>query len=248
MDNLEYILCPFCSEEIKVKAIKCRHCQSTLDEESVAEIEKIRKEVFQNNVKHKNEENLLNNEVREDVEPEEPNIDIHTKLNGLPLEKKSISWKIGTYVGQVMDGMLHGQGVMTLPDGHQYEGEWFEGKKHGEGILIYPTGKKYAGKWVDDEIFEEDSLFCLSNKNEFSGHQRGRVTPDFDLTESSKIDEVPIESIARTYKEGTLKGRNLDKKTDLGEELMNCPLCSGKILSYAIKCKHCGSIINNISR
>ena len=202
MDNLEYRLCPFCSEEIKVKAIKCRHCQSTLDEESVAEIEKIRKEVFQNNVKHKNEENLLNNEVRTKAVPDEANINFHSKLDGMSLGKKSISWKTGTYMGQVMDGMLHGQGVMTLPDGHQYEGEWFEGKKHGEGTLIYPTGTKYTGKWVDDEIYEE----------------------------------------------GTLKGRIIDKKTNLGEELMNCPFCSGKILSCAIKCKHCGSMINNVTR
>lgn len=35
MGNTEYKECPFCKEEIKEGAVKCRHCRSLLDEESM---------------------------------------------------------------------------------------------------------------------------------------------------------------------------------------------------------------------
>ena len=145
MDNLEYILCPFCSEEIKVKAIKCRHCQSTLDEESVAEIEKIRKEVFQNNVKHKADlelaEDDFNVEESRVVYREEP-----------VLSEQGLSWSNGFYSGDIKNGTMHGHGVMVLPDGHRYEGEWCAGKRDGQGILTDPNRVEQSGFWLDDQF------------------------------------------------------------------------------------------------
>ncbi len=35
MGNTEYMECPFCKEEVREGAVKCRHCHSLLDEESL---------------------------------------------------------------------------------------------------------------------------------------------------------------------------------------------------------------------
>ena len=39
MNNKDSKLCPFCGEEIKAIAIKCKHCQSILDEKSKLQYE-----------------------------------------------------------------------------------------------------------------------------------------------------------------------------------------------------------------
>ena len=53
------------------------------------------------------------------------------------------------YVGEYKDGIKHGQGTSTFPDGDKYEGEWKNGGKNGQGTYTFPDGQKYVGKWKD---------------------------------------------------------------------------------------------------
>ncbi len=46
MENAETKFCPYCDEEIKVIAVKCRYCKSSLDKNSLINFEKITKEAM----------------------------------------------------------------------------------------------------------------------------------------------------------------------------------------------------------
>jgi hypothetical protein len=57
------------------------------------------------------------------------------------------------YVGQLIaDGIKHGQGKFTAPNGDVYDGQWSHGKKHGHGSLTFAkTGEVYTGKFFNNQ-------------------------------------------------------------------------------------------------
>ena len=42
-------------------------------------------------------------------------------------------YKGDLYVGAVRNGVPHGKGVKTWPNGHRYEGDWNNGEREGKG-------------------------------------------------------------------------------------------------------------------
>ena len=53
------------------------------------------------------------------------------------------------YVGQMVGGARHGQGVYTWADGSRYEGGWVDGKRSGKGVYTSLKGNRYEGEWLD---------------------------------------------------------------------------------------------------
>jgi len=55
------------------------------------------------------------------------------------------------YVGEFVDGRMHGQGIYTYANGDKYTGESKFGKFYGIGEFVYANGTKYIGEFRDDK-------------------------------------------------------------------------------------------------
>ena len=45
----------------------------------------------------------------------------------------------GIYEGTFRNGLQHGTGTYTLPNGYQYSGDWVDGEIRGNGIAHFPN-------------------------------------------------------------------------------------------------------------
>ena len=65
----------------------------------------------------------------------------NTSLEGLPHGQGTETFPDGRkHEGEFKGGLSHGQGTFTSPDGYKYEGEFKEGGYHGQGTWIHPDG------------------------------------------------------------------------------------------------------------
>mmetsp|Transcript_144421 Transcript_144421/g.462753 ORF Transcript_144421/g.462753 Transcript_144421/m.462753 type:complete len:120 (+) Transcript_144421:191-550(+) len=56
-------------------------------------------------------------------------------------------WPDGrVYVGEYVDDIKEGVGVLTWPDGQQYDGQWKAGRQHGVAVYIR-NGASRKGEW-----------------------------------------------------------------------------------------------------
>jgi hypothetical protein len=56
----------------------------------------------------------------------------------------------GIYDGKWHDGVRHGHGKYTWANGDVYEGDFNDGKRNGNGIYFFTSGERYHGEWKDD--------------------------------------------------------------------------------------------------
>lgn len=65
---------------------------------------------------------------------------------------ETITYNGGTYKGQLSNGVPHGVGCLTLPNGDTYEGQWVNGGLTGQGtIRIAETGRREIGEYNNGE-------------------------------------------------------------------------------------------------
>jgi len=71
--------------------------------------------------------------------------------------QRTITYEDGsTYIGDILDGKMHGQGTYIWPSGSKYVGEWRNNRAIG-GWFYKPTGQKVwvyqdsEGKWIVTE-------------------------------------------------------------------------------------------------
>ena len=59
-------------------------------------------------------------------------------------------WEGDKYVGEYMNGLMHGKGTYTYANGDKYVGEYKDNMMHGQGTYTYASGAKYVGEWMND--------------------------------------------------------------------------------------------------
>ncbi|XP_069957233.1 alsin isoform X3 [Cherax quadricarinatus] len=85
---------------------------------------------------------------------------------------KSTQYKDATYNGQWFFGKLHGEGIMTWPDGRQYEGQFRQNVYHGPGQLEVPSPggvTVYEGTWKNGKL-EGKGIIRYANKDVYIGY------------------------------------------------------------------------------
>ena len=76
--------------------------------------------------------------------------------------------KDAKYEGEIENGLAHGRGTFTWPDGNKYEGEWKNGDQNGQGTLTLTSGNKYEG-WFKDWRYHNRGVFTWSNGDKYEG-------------------------------------------------------------------------------
>lgn len=65
---------------------------------------------------------------------------------------EAIEYALGSYTGDLADGVPHGQGRMELNNGDAYVGEFAAGEFHGTGEYRWASGDIYRGEFVRGEM------------------------------------------------------------------------------------------------
>ena len=60
-------------------------------------------------------------------------------------DHKNESIKRVKYIGQVLNGVPEGKGIMYFNNGDRYEGDWKNDNKEGKGIYYWNNGNRYEG-------------------------------------------------------------------------------------------------------
>lgn len=63
------------------------------------------------------------------------------------------------YVGQFLNGEIHGQGICTYADGSRYEGQWQHRYPDGYGTKIWADGQKFSGQWQRGQPITQNGLY-----------------------------------------------------------------------------------------
>ncbi len=63
------------------------------------------------------------------------------------------TWNDGSrYVGDIVNGVLHGTGEIFFANGDYYKGDWLHGERTGKGEMLWKEGGQYIGDFVNGTL------------------------------------------------------------------------------------------------
>ena len=86
----------------------------------------------------------------------------HRSIDPLVMVSGSGSFRLSdksTYVGEMKNGLLHGNGIRSWKDKSKYTGGWKNGERNGQGSMVYSTGEEYIGLWKNDTKTGRGTMF-----------------------------------------------------------------------------------------
>ena len=99
------------------------------------------------------------------------------KLNINNINNQEIRYNNGKrlrYVGQVVNGLPEGKGIMYYPNGDRYEGEWRNDNKEGKGIYYYHNGDRYEGDHRNGKKEGKGIMYCHNGDREMGDYYNGK--------------------------------------------------------------------------
>ena len=102
------------------------------------------------------------------------------KLNINNINNQEIRYNDGRrlrYVGQVVNGLREGKGIMYWNDGDIYDGEWRNGDYEGKGIYYFNKepfkGDRYEGDWRNDKREGKGIYYYNNGDREMGDYYNG---------------------------------------------------------------------------
>ena len=87
---------------------------------------------------------------------------------------ETIKYENSKYVGDALNGVLHGQGTLTFSNGDKYVGEWKDDKAHGQGTYTCADGRKNVGEFTDGLMHGQGTKYNKDGNVTFTGDAEKR--------------------------------------------------------------------------
>jgi len=129
------------------------------------------------------------------------------------------------YVGEVSNGVPHGQGTYTFANGDKYVGEWKNFLYHGHGMFTYASGDKYIGEFKDD-LYHGHGTYTFASGEKYIGEYK-------DDVKWNGVYYRADGTVKGTYVQGIVEreGSSCVKKreyTEDGKSMIDCEFASGE--------------------
>ena len=103
---------------------------------------------------------------------------LNKKLDILIMKKEEIKYQNGRYVGQVVNGLREGKGIMYFNNNDRYEGYFQNDEANGKGIYYYNEkvfkGDRYDGDWKNNKK-EGKGVYYFNNGDRYDGDYKNDI-------------------------------------------------------------------------
>ena len=103
---------------------------------------------------------------------------------------KRIFWKFlsdGKYIGEIKNGLPHGQGELFYVHGGKYDGGWNDGERNGVGSYTYSDGRKSFGKYNNGKKNGGMTIICPNGDTYEGTFKNGNPSGKFNFTNALGI-------------------------------------------------------------